>query len=153
MTNVDYIQRALVTEAKDYEAVVKRYTPQIARIDHAVRGIATETGELLDMLKKHINYGKDFDRVNAIEEVGDVFWYLAIICDELGISFEEAQRINIRKLKKRYGEKYSNEKAINRDVSAERALLETEAELESRRRAEMEKARQYEGVLSSYRSE
>ena len=120
-----YVELALRTELKDYELVSKRYTPSVARIDHAVRGLATETGELLDMIKKHINYGKEFDRVNAIEEVGDLFWYLAVICDELGVSFEEVQNINVEKLKKRYGEKYSDSNALNRDVDQERALLET----------------------------
>lgn len=120
----NYIELALKTETKDYETIAKRYTPSMARLMHAASGLTTESGELLDMLKKHLNYGKDFDKPNAIEELGDLCWYLAIACDELGVSFEEIMTININKLKARYGEKFSSDKAINRDLETERKILE-----------------------------
>lgn len=120
----NYIELALKTETKDYETISKRYTPEIARLMHATNGLTTEAGELLDMFKKHINYGKDFDKVNAIEELGDIFWYLAIACDCLGVSFDEVMQKNIDKLKARYGDKYSDQKAIERDLEAERTVLE-----------------------------
>ncbi len=58
-------------------------------------GASTEAAEILDQLKKHIYYGRDLDRTNLFEETGDLFWYLAIIADELGFSFEEAMVSNI----------------------------------------------------------
>lgn len=122
----NYIELALRTELKDYKTVSERFTPSMARLSHAASGLCTESGELLDMLKKHLNYGKEFDRANAIEELGDLLWYVAIACDELGVSIEDIMKINIDKLKARYGEKYSDDRAINRDLKAEREILEKE---------------------------
>lgn len=120
----NYTELALRTELKDYDKVKDRYTTKIARLTHAVTGICTESGEFLDMLKKHVNYGKPFDKVNAVEEIGDILWYIAIACDELDISLEAVMYMNIEKLKTRYPEKYTDEKAINRDVDKERNVLE-----------------------------
>jgi len=121
-----YIELALKTELKDYNEVSKRYTPEMARLMHSAMGIATEGGEFLDMLKKHINYGKPFDRTNAIEELGDLLFYIAIACDELGVSFEEVQNINIKKLQERFKSKgkFNSEEAINRDHSKEKKVME-----------------------------
>ena len=61
---------------------------QTARLIHGMVGISTESGELLDALKKHLMYGKSLDLVNIKEEVGDVLWYCALILDEVGGSCE-----------------------------------------------------------------
>lgn len=127
----NYIELALKTETKDYETISKRYSPEIARLMHATNGLTTEAGELLDMLKKHINYDKDFDKVDAIEELGDIFRCIAIACDALQVSFDQINEMekNIAKLKARYGDKFSNENAINRDLEKERKILDFEYDI------------------------
>lgn len=40
-------------------------------------------------------------RINLIKEVGDVLWYLSAICNELGISLQEAAVMNLEKLASR----------------------------------------------------
>lgn len=120
-----YIKDALKTESQDMKPVQERIgTETNVRLIHAALGLGTETAEIQDALKKHIFYGKPLDKVNLAEEMGDVFWYLAILADELGVSFEETMEKNIAKLKKRYGEKFTEDKAIHRDVVAERKILE-----------------------------
>ncbi len=94
------------------------------RLLHAGIGLATESGEFLDALKKHIFYGKPLDRTNLKEEAGDLMWYIAIALDELGSSFEEVQATNIAKLRARYPEKFTEELAENRDLKTERKILE-----------------------------
>lgn len=94
------------------------------RLLHGVMGNSTEAGELLDQLKKHIFYGKELDRTNIIEELGDQFWYMAVITHCLNIPLSEILEKNINKLKARYPEKFSSEKAINRDLEKEREVLE-----------------------------
>ena len=123
----DYIEQAIRTESADFEAIARRLTgtEESMRLLHAAMGIATESGELLDMLKKRFFYGKPVDRVNAIEEMGDLCWYMAIACDVLGVSFEEIMAINIAKLKKRYPERFEEEQAVTRDLGEERQVLET----------------------------
>ena len=56
--------------------------------------------------------------------MGDLFWYLAILADELGFDFEAAMKKNNEKLEARYGKSFSSEKAISRDLDKERDILE-----------------------------
>jgi NTP pyrophosphatase (non-canonical NTP hydrolase) len=120
----DYIPKALRTELKDYSEASRAYDLGNTRLMHAVLGLVTESAELADALKKHIYYGKPLDGVNLKEEIGDLMWYLAILADTLGITFEDAQQLNINKLAKRYHDKFTTEQAINRDIVAERKILE-----------------------------
>lgn len=120
----NYQQLALKTDHQSYDHVAKRFTPEMSRLTHAALGLSTEANEFADQLKKHLIYGKELDKTNLIEELGDICWFIALACDELGSSFEEIQQININKLKARYGEKYSDEKAINRNLNRERQYLE-----------------------------
>jgi len=96
----------------------------LARVIHGAIGICTETGELQDMIKKHLIYGKDFDPVNVIEECGDILWYIALTLDATGYTMAECMQRNIDKLRVRFPEKFTSEKALTRDLDAERAALE-----------------------------
>jgi NTP pyrophosphatase (non-canonical NTP hydrolase) len=93
------------------------------RILHGSIGMFGEAGELLEALLKSMRSG-ELDEVNIGEELGDAFWYAAIIADETGVSFDQAQETVVKKLKARYGEKFTSEAALNRDLVAERAILE-----------------------------
>jgi len=124
MNMKEYVPAACRTESKEL-LINKQLTSRDFRILHGSMGIVTEAGELMDALKKHIYYGKELDLVNIKEEMGDIMWYMAILCDELGTSFDELTTINIDKLKARYPEKFTSEKALNRDLSKEREILES----------------------------
>ncbi len=91
---------------------------------HGTIGVMTEAGELLDCVKKHLYYGKPLDDTNAKEEIGDILWYLAQICNAKSWSMEEIMQANIDKLRARYPEKFTEDNAINRDLDAERQALE-----------------------------
>lgn len=92
---------------------------------NAILGLAGETGELQEMVKKYLFHGHEFDPVNAKEELGDILWYVAQGCRALGITMEAVANVNINKLAKRYGEKFSDVRSINRDLDVERKVLET----------------------------
>lgn len=91
---------------------------------HCAIGASTEAGELLDAFKKHIYYKKELDIVNVGEEIADMQWYLFNLCRLLDLDMEVLLENNIAKLKARYGEKFSEEKALNRDLDKEREILE-----------------------------
>ena len=163
-------------------------------LEHAQVGMVTELGELFDAWKKVAIYGKVVDNVNAIEEIGDVFWYVNLLWEVIGEAPEDLQLLwdesikpetmeivstreidilsdlhimtsnilslsledtdlikeelvpyffainrliaatgfevsdaldkNIRKLAKRYGDKYSDQAALIRDLEVERQTLE-----------------------------
>jgi NTP pyrophosphatase (non-canonical NTP hydrolase) len=87
-----------------------------ADVLHAAMGISTESGELLDAVKKHLIYDEELDLPNVKEELGDLMWYIAILLRELGGDgvLEEVMRVNIEKLKARYPEKFTEYHAMNR---------------------------------------
>lgn len=169
------------------------------QILHAQIGMASEGGELADAIKKHVIYGKALDKVNVMEEIADIFWYLNLyivesdvnpsavtnavkqiaespgelqkmydanpfelvevllamtaltatltipeknrgasndtvvfhislmLCGLLefcGYTLSQALETNINKLAARYGDKYSDYNALNRDTDSERVILE-----------------------------
>jgi len=56
------------------------------QVDHACLGMFTETGELADMIKKHIIANKPLDYVNGMEEAADICWYFNLWCYEMNIA-------------------------------------------------------------------
>jgi len=118
----EYIKNAVRTERKEYDFT--RTNGISPRVEHAVMGMVTEAGELMTVIKKAKIYGKKPDMVNIVEEAGDLMWYLALLADELGVSFEEMWDKNIRKLKVRYPEKYEQKLVLNRKLDQERIELE-----------------------------
>ena len=84
---------------------------------HMVMGMTTEVGELVDVFKKNMAYGKPIDWVNVEEEIGDLMWYIVNFCTEYDIDLESVLDKNISKLQKRFPDKvFSSEHAINRNV-------------------------------------
>lgn len=87
---------------KSGEALIATLDPQKADLQHMAIGVAGEAGELLDGVKKHTIYGKELDRANIVEELGDLEFYLEGIRQNAGITREECLEGNIAKLSKRY---------------------------------------------------
>lgn len=125
MTSQNYVANACNTESPVTPEMIERLTnPQTVRMLHAAMGLSTEAGEFVDMLKKHIFYGKPLDLVNAKEEIGDSMWYVAIAIDVLKTTLDDVMTVNINKLKARYPEKFTEFHAENRDLTTERSILE-----------------------------
>lgn len=96
------------------------------RVFHAIIGIATESTELVEALASAVAGIKPLDPVNLREEgLQDTCWYQAILADAIGADWEQNLDINIAKLDARNkGKKFNAEATINRDVEAERKILE-----------------------------
>lgn len=126
LNSTEYVKDALKTESNDFEAIIGRFSDHSTiRGLHASMGMVTEAAELIDVFKKHLFYGKEIDWINIEEEEGDLFWYLAIMVDVMGQeNFDRIMAKNNAKLKSRYGNKFTEQAAINRDLSAERSVLE-----------------------------
>lgn len=125
MNPKEYVEAVKKTESINFNDIRARmYNEATIRLDHASDGLCTEAGEFKDALKKWKFYGKPLDTINLLEELGDILWYIGVACDTLGINIEDIMELNINKLKKRYGISFNEEGAINRDLSAERYVLE-----------------------------
>lgn len=79
-------------------------------------GIAGETGEFVDGVKKTLFHGHDLNREEKAKELGDILYYVARAAEVLGYSLEEIAVINIEKLKKRYPDGFSFEASRNRVI-------------------------------------
>ncbi|CAA2409809.1 Phage Nucleoside Triphosphate Pyrophosphohydrolase MazG-related protein [Xanthomonas phage Suba] len=93
-------------------------------IFHAIIGKITEATELGELLYGVLFKDKEFDATNFVEEIGDGLWYDAAGLSAVGMTFDEAQRINIAKLRKRFPDKFNEFDANNRDLFGERVILE-----------------------------
>ena len=82
----DYIERAIKTESNDFDAVGGRLNNKhVVRLLHACLGMVTETSELFEAINKH-------DLLNIREELGDLFWYLAVAYDSFNAYFSATFR-------------------------------------------------------------
>jgi NTP pyrophosphatase (non-canonical NTP hydrolase) len=61
---------------------------------------------------------------NVKEEIGDLMWYIGVFCKKNNLNLEEIMETNIKKLAARYPDKFTQKAAINRNLDAERAILE-----------------------------
>ena len=58
-------------------------------------GLAGESGEVCDLLKKHWGHRQPLDREKLKKELGDVLWYVGAIADQFG-AIDRAGRGAIR---------------------------------------------------------
>lgn len=127
ITSKNYVENVLKTEPRDAwtmgQIAARLQQERNMRLLHACMGASTEAGELVDVLKKHFFYGKEIKVSHLIEELGDLLWYIGLACDVLGVSMDQVMTTNIEKLRARYGEKFSTDKALNRDLQKENVVL------------------------------
>ena len=78
-------------------------------------GLAGETGETIDLIKKGLFHGHELSRLKIKEELGDIMFYVAAIATLNKISLNDVVNYNIDKLNKRYPDGFDKEKSINRE--------------------------------------
>lgn len=93
-------------------------TPEIelGGVLNAALGLSGEVGELNDMLKKWIFHEKQLDTEHLKREIGDIYWYLALMCDSFELNLDEIMQINIDKLKARYPKGFDTYRANHRQA-------------------------------------
>lgn len=99
-----------ITDVTDDETHYK----MIGELLNGALGLTGEAGEVADMVKKHIFHGHDLTTEELVKELGDVCWYLALMCNAIGVNLEDVMALNIEKLKTRYPDGFSEAASINR---------------------------------------
>lgn len=99
----DRIRYAANCPSADFGAVI-----------NASLGLSGEVGELNDMIKKGIFHGHSLNTEHLKKEIGDVMWYLALMCDAFGFDMAEIAQMNINKLKARYPLGFDPDKSLHR---------------------------------------
>jgi len=123
--DVFYKQR---TGASNPNTIAAKRLAKHSRLLHAAIGMATESGEILEAIMGYATGGRDaeLDLVNIEEELGDQTWYIELAADAVGTDSRRIKTKNNDKLKnKRYKSgKFTKDEALNRDLVAEREVLE-----------------------------
>lgn len=122
MNLYDYMQLAGRTN-KTFPGGVSLSQEQM-EVLHGSMGMVTESGELMDAIKKNFIYGADLDKVNMQEELGDIMWYWILICRFYSWDPALILKMNIDKLSLRFPDKFTKEAAMVRDLDKERENLE-----------------------------
>jgi NTP pyrophosphatase (non-canonical NTP hydrolase) len=100
-----------------------RYSVEAVRLNHSVIGLCGEVGELAGLIEKWLHYGQPFDANKFKDEFGDCLWYIAEGLNALGLDMGEVMEANIRKLRARYPEKYSDLLAAEENRKREQEML------------------------------
>lgn len=106
MTGNEYQKAALRTVNKDLA--------EANLLIDGLMGLCGESGECIDILKKALFQGHDFDTEHIAKELGDVAWYLAISASAIDYDLDTVLQMNIDKLKARYPEGFDSELSTNR---------------------------------------
>lgn len=106
MSPNEYQGRALAFASKDGKTLAC-----------AALGLCGESGEFADMVKKWLYQGHGFDDAKAIEELGDVLWYVALACSLMGTTMNRVMAANLAKLQRRFPSgHFEAANSINRDA-------------------------------------
>jgi len=108
---LNFVDGVTSDPSKDYQSFIDSLHllngegSNINRLATAGVGLAAESGEFLEIVKKMVFQGKPWNadnREHLIIELGDVLWYAAQACMALEVSFDDVVAGNVEKLKKRY---------------------------------------------------
>ena len=83
-------------------------------IVNATLGLSGEVGELNDMIKKWIFHNTRLDKEHVKKEIGDVMWYVAMMCESFGFSLDDVMQTNVDKLIARYPDGFDTYRANHR---------------------------------------
>lgn len=102
----------------EYQELAMRTSNQkLSTMEHIINGalgLAGESGEVADLVKKWTMQGHIIDANHLKKELGDVCWYIAETATAIGCTLEEIMQANIDKLRERYPDGFSAERSINR---------------------------------------
>lgn len=95
-------------EFNDYQALANRTLYGNEQVlTNLSLGLASETGQVVDLVKKYTFHGESLNKEQLTKQMGDVLWYLSQVAEWADIPFDEVAQQNIAKL----NQKYPNEKS------------------------------------------
>jgi NTP pyrophosphatase (non-canonical NTP hydrolase) len=92
---------------KEYQLLSSdtRIYPEKFKVIYPALGLSGEVGETLELVKKALrdeNGEFSAERLEHLhKEIGDIIWYLAAICEDLGFDFGVVAQQNLDKLRSR----------------------------------------------------
>jgi len=98
--------------------IVDEQGVEVSRLLTSGIGLAGESGEYNELIKKCLFQGREMDEdtvTHLKSELADIMWYIAQGCLALGTDIEELIEINTAKLEKRYPGGFDEFRSDNRD--------------------------------------
>ncbi|HEY1348831.1 MAG TPA: nucleoside triphosphate pyrophosphohydrolase family protein [Ktedonobacteraceae bacterium] len=77
-------------------------------------GIAGEAGEVVDIVKKVLYHAHELDTSALCKEVGDLLWYVVLLCETVGLTLDEVMKTNVEKLRQRYPDGFDPQRSRTR---------------------------------------
>lgn len=115
-TNDGYSFKRMINSIGEYIKLHDGYASlDYAQLFNATLGLSGEVGEFNDLLKKSIFHEKEWDEKHLQNELGDILWYIALICDTFHWDLNIIMRMNLYKLDKRYPQGFDTVKSNNRE--------------------------------------
>lgn len=84
------------------------------QLSNAALGLAGESGEVADLIKKHLFHATPLDQEALVKELGDCLWYIAAFATVLDLSLSDIAERNVEKLRRRYPDGFDSERSRNR---------------------------------------
>lgn len=119
-----FVDSVLSGWSKDHAMLVDRMNTLSADFDMKVPqiltgavGLASESGEVAEIVKKILFQGKKYDEESIFHlkrEMGDVLFYFNMLCLALDVSIDDIMEINVNKLQNRYPSGFTVSKSENR---------------------------------------
>lgn len=100
--------------------------PDYASFLIKVNKLSKISGKLIDSCKRNVYYGVEIDEEMYKQHIDSMIKVVCQCCENLTTTLEDVQEKNVNKLTQRYGKKFSQESATNRDLDKEREILENE---------------------------
>lgn len=105
-------------DANEYQhRAMTTMNPDFSRKDMLINGamgLCGESGEVIDLVKKHLHQGHPLDADKLKKELGDVAWYLAETAAALNCTLSDILEMNLEKLKQRYPEGFDSRRSVFR---------------------------------------
>lgn len=93
----------------------RRDLSQEEHLLNAMLGLAGETGECCDLVKKSRYQDNRMIDEPLIDELGDVLWYVAEAASAIGVPLGGVAMHNIAKLRERYPDGFDPERSLHRE--------------------------------------
>lgn len=89
-----------IAEYNEFVKSLKVY-PEKHAIVYPAMGLAGESGEYCEKIKKWLRGDKNLDKQECIKELGDIMFYVTSSADDLGFTLQDVINSNIEKLTSR----------------------------------------------------
>lgn len=101
-------------------AAVQEHTSHKDAMSHWAVGLTEEAGEVNGVIKhKYYNF-ENIPVAKIAEELGDVLWYIAAMCTELGINMDAVAKLNLAKNRHKYPDgQFDPQRSANRHKNFE----------------------------------